>query len=406
MTPLMTTFSRPEISGWKPAPSSMSAETFPSTAIRPDGGLEEAGDELQERGLAAAVRPDDAERLAARDRERHVRERGHDLGRRERRRQRAPEERRLERAERARPPPLAVALREPLGATTADGGLHTASGYESRSRSKSAYPRKNATHAIARRRPHRDGSIHRRVEERVAPRVEERRRRVEPKERAHALLLDVGERVEDGRREEPERQGRREEVLHVAEMDRERGEEESEPGDEDALRGRRAARPGRAASRGGSGGPKAPSAPRTRPARRTGRAKTKWRPCARTATSGSTSAGKRIFFRSAPCVVSDAAASVSDDESQFHGRRPEKRKSAYGDVVGPAAREDDREDDRVDREHEERVQERPEEPEDAAAIAGLQLAGDEDVGERAVAPQAGEVLQHAASIPTRASYVG
>ena len=104
--------------------------------------------------------------------------------------------------------------------------------------------------------------------------------------------------------------------------------------------------------------------------------------------------------------MSDAAASVRDDESQFHGRRPEKRKSAYGDVAGLAALEDDGEDDGVDREHEERVQERPEEPEDAAAIAGFQLPGDEDVRERAVAPKAGEVLQHAASIPTRASYVG
>ena len=35
MMPLMKTFSRPEISGWNPAPSSMSAETRPRTAIRP-----------------------------------------------------------------------------------------------------------------------------------------------------------------------------------------------------------------------------------------------------------------------------------------------------------------------------------------------------------------------------------
>jgi len=39
ITPLMTTFSRPEISGWNPAPSSMSAETLPSTRSVPDVGL-------------------------------------------------------------------------------------------------------------------------------------------------------------------------------------------------------------------------------------------------------------------------------------------------------------------------------------------------------------------------------
>ena len=39
MTPLITTFSRPEISGWKPAPSSMRAETLPSTRRVPEVGL-------------------------------------------------------------------------------------------------------------------------------------------------------------------------------------------------------------------------------------------------------------------------------------------------------------------------------------------------------------------------------
>ena len=39
MMPLMKTFSRPEISGWKPAPSSMSAEMRPSTVTVPLVGL-------------------------------------------------------------------------------------------------------------------------------------------------------------------------------------------------------------------------------------------------------------------------------------------------------------------------------------------------------------------------------
>ena len=39
MMPLMKTFSRPEISGWKPAPSSMRAEMRPFTATAPSVGL-------------------------------------------------------------------------------------------------------------------------------------------------------------------------------------------------------------------------------------------------------------------------------------------------------------------------------------------------------------------------------
>ncbi len=39
ITPLIATFSRPEISGWNPAPSSMRAETRPSTARLPREGF-------------------------------------------------------------------------------------------------------------------------------------------------------------------------------------------------------------------------------------------------------------------------------------------------------------------------------------------------------------------------------
>ena len=39
MMPLMKTFSRPEISGWKPAPSSISAEMRPRTTTSPTLGL-------------------------------------------------------------------------------------------------------------------------------------------------------------------------------------------------------------------------------------------------------------------------------------------------------------------------------------------------------------------------------
>ena len=39
ITPLIATFSRPEISGWNPAPSSMRAETRPATARLPREGF-------------------------------------------------------------------------------------------------------------------------------------------------------------------------------------------------------------------------------------------------------------------------------------------------------------------------------------------------------------------------------
>ena len=66
--PLMKTFSRPEISGWKPAPSSISADTRPFTSTVPAVGLPDAGDQLQHRALAGAVAADDAERPARRRR--------------------------------------------------------------------------------------------------------------------------------------------------------------------------------------------------------------------------------------------------------------------------------------------------------------------------------------------------
>ncbi len=72
MMPLMKTFSRPEISGWKPAPSSMSAEIRPRTVTVPVVGLVMPGHQLQGRALAGAVPADDAEGPALGDRERHA----------------------------------------------------------------------------------------------------------------------------------------------------------------------------------------------------------------------------------------------------------------------------------------------------------------------------------------------
>ena len=61
--PLMKTFSRPVISGWKPAPSSIRAEILPSDLDPARGRLGDPGDELEQRALARAVLADDAERL-------------------------------------------------------------------------------------------------------------------------------------------------------------------------------------------------------------------------------------------------------------------------------------------------------------------------------------------------------
>ena len=70
--PLMKTFSRPEISGWKPAPSSISAETRPWTVTVPVVGLPMPAMSLSIVLLPGPVAPDDAERLPAGDVERHA----------------------------------------------------------------------------------------------------------------------------------------------------------------------------------------------------------------------------------------------------------------------------------------------------------------------------------------------
>ena len=348
MTPLITTFSRPEISGWKPAPSSMSAETLPVTSSVPRRRLEEARDELQERRLAAAVRPDDAERLAPRDRERDVRERGDDLRGRERRREAAPEEGGLQRAERARPSPLAVELREaprgdgrparvtrPPGRSRAAGRRRRIRGETRRGRSGRGRPTSPARST----RPQKNASCHA-SKKGVAGFHEERR--------AEAFGPDVRQGVEDGRREEPEREARREDVLHVAEVDRQRREEEADPATKTPSR-RKSGAAWTSGQPSGTGGTEAPAAPSARPAPRTGSARRKWTPCAATATSGRTSAGNRIFLRSAPCVRSDDAASVSAPASQFHGRRPHEEEQGVRARRGAPRREDEREDERVDR---------------------------------------------------------
>ena len=70
--PLRYTFSRPDSSGWKPAPSSSRADTLPRVRLRALVGLEDAGQALEQRALAGAVGADEAEGGALGDLERHV----------------------------------------------------------------------------------------------------------------------------------------------------------------------------------------------------------------------------------------------------------------------------------------------------------------------------------------------
>ncbi len=55
---------------------------------------------------------------------------------------------------------------------------------------------------------------------------------------------------------------------------------------------------------------------------------------AKTATMGSTSAGKSTFLMRLPFTRSEFADSSSDDENHVHGRMPQKMKSAYGSSSG------------------------------------------------------------------------
>ena len=57
MMPLMKTFSRPEISGWNPAPSSISAEMRPSTLTVPLVGLVMPATSLSSVLLPEPLRP-------------------------------------------------------------------------------------------------------------------------------------------------------------------------------------------------------------------------------------------------------------------------------------------------------------------------------------------------------------
>ena len=137
MMPLMKTFSRPEISGWKPAPSSIRAEILPVDRDPAGGRLGDPGDELEEGALARAVLADEAERLALLDVEADVVDGRDELVRPERAEQVALDDGALERLEAVLG---RVFLVDAGDVVEHDGGHQTSSGNESRRRSKTAYP--------------------------------------------------------------------------------------------------------------------------------------------------------------------------------------------------------------------------------------------------------------------------
>ena len=152
MIPLMATFSRPEISGWKPAPSSMSAETRPSTRREPRVGLVMPASSFSIVDLPDPFSPITPNVVPLGHLEGHAVERGEGLVRGEVADHAAREERALQGLELVPVHEPAVDLGHVLGHDR--GRRHTSSASVSRSRSKRNAPRAKAsaaTTAVAKR---------------------------------------------------------------------------------------------------------------------------------------------------------------------------------------------------------------------------------------------------------------
>ena len=74
IAPFRKMFSRPVSSGWKPVPTSSRLPTRPLQLDASFGRLRDPAEDLEQRALAGAVAPDDADHLAGLDVERHVAE--------------------------------------------------------------------------------------------------------------------------------------------------------------------------------------------------------------------------------------------------------------------------------------------------------------------------------------------
>ena len=170
-----------------------------------------------------------------------------------------------------------------------------------------------------------------------------------------------------------------EHVLDVAEVHGERGEEEREPEREDELhddrQGQRERHPGQLAVPGEEREEDRQAEREVHEVRR-GRSR-----------SGRTSAGKRTFFTRFPLARMTPALSASEEREPGPRQDAAEEEEEVGLDVRRAVRQHGGEDDRVRQEEEQRVDEAPEEAEDAAAVAGLELARDEALDEGPVADE-------------------
>ena len=247
-------FSRPVNSGWKPAPSSISADTRPRTETCPVVGLRMPAEHLEQRGLAGAVRADDPDHPAAAEVEAHVAERPELLAREEPG-PAAPDEEADEEVLDGgdlTPPvePEALARRpagRPRSPRDAERPAHarqTSSARLSRRRSNTHQPPTSATAAQTVTVPRWIQCGSPAEEEDVLVALDQPRDRVQEVERPerHGQGLAQAERrrdrrhrVEDRRQEEEERQPVRQDLLHVPEVDVERGQRQREAGGEQEL---------------------------------------------------------------------------------------------------------------------------------------------------------------------------
>src|SRR5262249_31489460 len=226
-----------------------------------------------------------------------------------------------------------------------------------------------------------DGSVE---EQDLLIRDREVRKRIDIEERAELLhvLLEVG--VNNRRREKPEREDVRQNVANVAEMDRERGEQQAERAREDELHG--------------DGDRKPEEIPRVRRVPVENQEDDQDDESEEEVHHVRQDVDDRQHFGRKQHFLDQVAAGNQRTGGVRQGRRePRPRQNAAEHEKRVRSgffllvRNDRREHERVDQQEQQRVDERPEKPEDRTAIAGLQLARDEARDEPAIAQQVGEV---------------
>ena len=198
--------------------------------------------------------------------------------------------------------------------------------------------------------------------------------------------LDPSVEVEDRRREEPELQDVGEDVLDVAKVDGEGGDEERKPQREDELHEDR---------QGQEQGPRAELPLDDEEDEEDGEAEEEVHEVREDGHRGKDLRGKEDLL--------DEVAAGDQDPGGLGDRRlepgprqdPAEEEEEVGLHLGRAADGKHlREDETVGEEQEQRVDEAPEEPEHAPPVARLQLAGDEALDQQAVAKEVADLREH------------